>query len=144
MLTTPFTSSNHQAGLTLVEVMMAVLVFTVGILAVAALQGMSRQSTATARKSMFNSVAAGEQIEQILSMAYDDERLVDTDNGYNPETPDHGPFAIAKTGGTVEWEVHDDYPSKQFKRITVTVRWPDRGGAMRSFSYGYVKSRDLS
>ncbi len=129
--------------MTLIEVMIALMLFTVGLLAVAALQGASIDAEVQAQRSMHHSAAAGGQLEQILSMAYDDERLADPDRGYHPEEPDHGPFAIDAAGGTMEWEVQDDFPAPRFKRITVTVRWQNRGGAMRSFSYDYVKTKDV-
>ncbi len=140
----PLPSSVNQKGMTLVEVMIALLLFTVGVLAVASLPGLSMQNAASARRGMQNSAAAGGHIEQILSMGYEDERLVDQDRGYYPQNPDHGPFAIEGTNSTVEWEVQDNYPAPRFKRITITIRWPDRGGAQRSFSYGYVKTKDFS
>ena len=133
-----------QRGLTLVEVMIALAVFTVGILAVASLQGIGMNAISSAKKGIYDTVAAGGRLESILSMSYDDPLLIDTDDGYDPDNPDHGPFAIAATGSTIEWEVDDDFPAPSTKRISVTVRRPDRSGVFRTFTYEYVKSKDFS
>ncbi len=137
-------SCLEQQGMTLVEVMIALLIFSVGIMAVANMQITSMNSIATARKGIVNSVAAGGQMESILSKAYSDRLLIDRDDGFDPDSPDHGPFTIADSRSTIEWEVDDDFPAPNTKRIAVTVRWQGRGGVWRTFTYDYVKSRDFS
>ncbi len=131
-------------GLTLVEVMIALTVFSVGILAVANMQVVGIKSVTLAQTGMINTVAAGERIEQLLMAPYDDALLADTDQGFSLETPDHGPFPIDHSRSTIEWEVADDYPTVGTKRVSVTVRRLYSGGASGGqFTYEYVKSRDF-
>lgn len=131
----------NQNGLTLVEVMIALLIFTIGILAVAGMQLNSMRSTADAGKRLYDSVAASRELEKILSQPYDHPSLQDVDRGYHVDTPDHGPFPIQPGGSTVEWEVQDDFPTPASKRITVTIRSFGSNGQRRSFSYDYLKAR---
>lgn len=134
---------HGRQGLTLVEVMIALLLFSVGILAVAAMQNVGMAAFASAQRSSANSLQAGDRIEEILSRPYEDPLLVDADNGYNPAAPDHGPIALSSGRGTIEWEVDDDFPVSGSKRITVTIRAPTHGLGGGAFSYDYAKARDL-
>lgn len=136
-------SINH-CGLTLIEVMIALAVFAVGILAVASMQSVSMNSNSLAQKGMFDSVSAAGQLERILALPYTDPRLSDPDHGFSPDTPDHGPFTIPSTGSLIEWEVQDDFPAPGTKRITVTIRKSGRQGGGRTMTYEYVKSKDFS
>jgi len=134
---------RDRQGLTLVEVMIALLLFSVGILAVAAMQNVSMAAFAKAQWSSTNSLQAGERIEAILSIPYEDPQLFDADDGYAPAAPDHGPLPLSSGRGTIEWEVDDDFPVSGSKRITVTIRAPTHGLGGGAFSYDYVKARDL-
>ena len=132
-----------QAGLTLLEILIAMLIFSVGILAVASMQGMGMQANTRARQQIFDTVEAGRQIESVLAMDYANPMLADPDDGFDPDHPDHGPFIIEWTGSTIEWEVDDDFPASNTKRIRITVRWKARGGGQRTFQYHYVKAKDF-
>ncbi|MBI5063556.1 MAG: prepilin-type N-terminal cleavage/methylation domain-containing protein [Desulfatitalea sp.] len=135
--------SRNQNGLTLVEVMIALAIFSVGILAVAAMQNVGMTALARARSGSDHSRQAAGQIEAILSMDYDDPTLVDGDNGYHPETPDHGPQPLPGGQASIEWEVDDDFPFPGTKRISVTVHAPANGRGGGPVVYDYVKARNF-
>jgi prepilin-type N-terminal cleavage/methylation domain-containing protein len=129
-------------GLTLVEVMIALAIFSVGILAVAAMQNVGMAAMTRAHRGSDQARQAAGQIEAILSMDYDDPALADGDNGYHPESPDHGPQPLPGAKATIEWEVDDDFPFPGTKRIAVMVRPQanDQGGPV---VYDCVKARNL-
>jgi type IV pilus assembly protein PilV len=129
-----------QQGFTLIEVMIGLFVFSVGILAVAGMQVCSLHCTSKASRGTLDAVAVATQLEQILSLPFEDAGLVDTDDGHYPEHPDHGPFRIESTSSSIEWEVDDDFSAKGLKRISITVRWNSGRRQFGSFSYDYVKS----
>jgi hypothetical protein len=129
--------------MTLIEVMIALLIFTVGVLAAAAMQGTGIAGIATAQQGIYNSVAAGNLLEHMMSLPCDDASLADTDSGFFPERPDHGPHLLADGRSTIEWEVADDNPVPGAKRIRVTVRRPTKGGTTAIFSYDYLRSTDF-
>jgi len=134
--------TKDARGLSLVEVMMALLIFSIGVLAVATMQGTGMAAVSTAQRGIYNSVAAAGHLEQMLSLPFDDPLLMDNDGGFYPEAPDHGPFVLADGRSSIEWEVVDDFPVPGAKRIRVTVRRRDRGGTAGVFSYEHVKTRD--
>ncbi len=129
-------------GLTLVEVMIALAIFSVGILAVAAMQNVGMAAMSRAHSGSDHARQAAGQIETILSMDYDDPVLADGDNGYYPESPDHGPQPLPGAKASVEWEVDDDFPFPGTKRIGVTVR-PQAPGQGAPVVYDCVKARSL-
>lgn len=129
-------------GVTLIEIMIALFVFTVGVLAVASMQGVGMAGISRARQGHVHSLSAGAYIEKLLSLPFDDPLLVDEDNGFYPETPDHGPFGLADGSGRIAWEIADDVPVPGGKRIRMMVTAQGRGGAPRTFTYDYVKVRE--
>lgn len=122
--------------------MIALTIFSIGILAVASMACTGMRGITIALRTTYQSLAAGAYIEDILSRPYGDALLVDTDNGYAPCSPDHGPFEVDTTPATIEWEVDDDFPAPGTKRISLTVRHNGRG-RMRTITYEYVKAKDF-
>ena len=133
----------NQKGLTLIEVMIALAIFSVGILAVAAMQHVGMASLSKARQGSDLSRLAAGQIEAIMSMDYDDPSLADGDDGYYPEAPDHGPQLLLGGKASIEWEVDDDFPVPGTKRISVTAHALTNAQGPAPFSYDYVKARNL-
>lgn len=132
---------HPSKGFSLVEVMIAVFVLSVGIIAIAGMQSTSRSSVAYSRLTVLDAVSVGRHIEQMLSLPYNHIQLADTDAGYFPQQPDHGPYPLANASSTIEWEVQDGFPSANAKRVAVTVRRPGKGGQMLKVCYNHIKVR---
>lgn len=71
--------AKNVQGFTLVETMIAMVVLTVGILALYTMQTTSIRYNATANAITGSSTWAAEQIEQLLALDYNDPQLTDTD-----------------------------------------------------------------
>jgi hypothetical protein len=119
--------------------MMAMLIFTVALLAVGSMQARSMKIGGDARRALGHSIAAGETLEAILALPFDDPLLRDSDDGYAPDQPDHGPFKLSASAGTIEWEVDDQFPVADAKRIHITVRITGISGGHKVSTYDYVK-----
>lgn len=132
-----------QRGLTLIEIMIALTLFSVGILAVATMQVVSLKALSKSHVSLYNCAAAAAQIEYLLMLPYDSSELADPDDGFHPDMPDHGPRIIKNTGATIQWEVDTDYPVPGAKRIQVTIYQNTKDRRERLFTYEYVKSSAL-
>jgi len=133
---------SSSRGATLLENMIAILLFSVGILAAAAMSGTSMKAITQAQRGLYNSVSAAGTIEGLLALPYDSALLLDADDAFDPSSPDHGPFAIEESRSRIAWEIQDDFPAPGTKRISVTVQRPDSGGRGVSFTYEYIKARD--
>jgi prepilin-type N-terminal cleavage/methylation domain-containing protein len=107
----------NKEGFTLLEVIFAVSILTVGILSVAVMQASSLRGNAFAWGTSEASNVAMAQIEAMLEWSYDDARLTDD------ETHDGG-----TTGKyNISWTVADDAVINQTKTVNVTVSWRDHG-----------------
>ena len=98
-------------GFTLIEVLIALGIFSIGIMAVGALQITSTNSNTRARIHTEEYSWVVDQIERLTALSYDDAAL---DADANPHSAVQGPY-------TVSWTVVDDAPVTGAKRIAVTV-----------------------
>ena len=96
-------------GFTLIEVMIAMAIFSIGILAVGAMQINSTNTNTRARIHTEESTWVVDQIERLTALGYDDADL------------DAGDHAVVQGPYTVSWTVTDDSPVAGAKSITVTV-----------------------
>lgn len=96
-------------GFSLIEVLIAMAIFSVGILAVGAMQINSTNTNTGARIHTEMSTWVVDQIERLTALDYDD-----TDLDAGDHEVDQGPFSVA-------WTVADDSPVAGVKRIVVTA-----------------------
>ena len=119
--TTKKTHRSNEQGFTLVEVIIAMVIFSFGTLAIVNMQISSMQGNSTARRITAQSVVAQNKLEQLFVLAYDNPWLepagnppgADSDGNTHQETTPHG--------YTVSWDVIDDDPIADSKLVTVTV-----------------------
>ena len=117
---------KEQNGFTLLEVIIALFIFSIGLLAVASMQmtaikGNYFSGTLTEATSW-----AGDQMETLMSLPYAD--------------PDLAAGSSTQEGiYTIAWSVADDDTTNNTKTITITVTWPDRG--LRTLVLAGIKAR---
>jgi len=79
-------SHQKEAGFTLIEVIIALAILTIGILSVNAMQITAINGNATASRLTIASTWAGDQVERLMALDYDDIALTDQqsegDTGY--------------------------------------------------------------
>ena len=114
-------------GFTLIEVLIAMAIFSVGILAVGAMQINSVNTNTGARIHTEESTWVVDQIERLTALDYDNADLTAGDH-----TVVQGPY-------TVQWTVTDDSPVAGAKRIAVTAT----GGHQRArtITIEFIKAR---
>jgi prepilin-type N-terminal cleavage/methylation domain-containing protein len=104
-------------GYTLIEVVIIIAIFSIGILAVSALQTTSVKGNASSRRMTEATALAENQLERLLELPYDDN---DLDPALNPHVATQGPY-------TINWNVTDsDLDTdgvNDAKTISVTVNW---------------------
>ncbi len=113
--------NRREKGFTLIEVMVAMGIFAIGILAVASMEITASHSNRSARLRTEGVTLASERLENLISQGY--ASILDgSDNG-----------------GEIDllWTVQDDTPIVNTKTITVTASWDDRGGT-RSADFSYI------
>jgi type IV pilus assembly protein PilV len=156
--------STDEQGFTLIEILIAITVFAIGILAVgkmqiAAIQGNSRANHLTEAVTLAQS-----KMEELISLNYNDPLLDDDDGDGTDQDPDDdgiddsdnddfGLNDIGNADGTdqyqtpgnlqynIFWNIAPDEPTTDTKIVRVIVTWRSRGGLTRNVSFDAVKAR---
>ena len=119
---------KKEEGFTLIEVLIALSIFAVGMLAVAAMQTTSIRVNSSAGKMTTSITLAQDQMEKFLNIPYTDPQLAQAGS----------PFTLPANadGYVVSWNVTDDSPISNKKTITITVT-----GRGKTLQFVGVKSR---
>lgn len=102
----------NNRGFTLLEVLFALAIFSIGILAIASMQISSINGNSAARMQTEATTLATARLEQLSALPYDHE-LLDPYND-NPHQATSGSY-------TIVWNVSDDDPIPETKTINITV-----------------------
>ena len=102
---------KKENGYTLIEVLIALTIFAVGLLAVAGMQTSAIRMNSTAGKLTNLSAWGMDKIEELSALPYSDPLL---DPAVNPHQEQVGDY-------TISWTVIDNNPITNTKNITVTV-----------------------
>ena len=117
-------------GFTLIEVLIVMAIFSIGILAVAAMQVTSTKSNASARRMTEATALAENQIENLMQVSYDH---ADLNPATNPHESAQGPYTINWNATEVDLDADGTNDSKT---VDVTVNW--NYGRDRSVSIQYI------
>lgn len=148
-------SHSGQKGFTIIEVLIAVTVLIVGILATGVMQLTAIGGNSLANRTTQATVLASGTIEELMKVGYDDPLLAATVTGnmINPRdasilTPALGDLENVTVpdqqpdGFEVFWQVRDNYPFVDCKTIRVIVRRADRG-VMRAVALDAIRTRPI-
>ena len=119
--------SNKEKGFTLLEVLIAISIFAIGILGVASMQITAIGGNTSARTHTEAATWAADRVERLMALPYNHP---DLDAANNPHPATEGVYNIV-------WNVTDNTPITNTKTITVIVTWNTRG-ANRSVSMQHV------
>ena len=148
----------HSEGFTLLEVMVALAIFSIGILGVAKLQLSATSGTSSSRGYTEASSLGQRQVEYLISLPYDNALLGDTNgDGTNQDVDndgsddDGGNFGLDNTAAgadqtvtvntvyNLSWNVAVDEPASGTKKIRLIVQWQSSGFAVRQIVFDAVK-----
>ncbi|MBW1800743.1 MAG: prepilin-type N-terminal cleavage/methylation domain-containing protein [Deltaproteobacteria bacterium] len=110
---------DKEGGFTLLELIVAISILTVGILAVASMQVASIRGNAFADGVTEGSTCATDRMEKLRRVSWDDPDLTTGSPHDDPSAP---------AGYSVSWTVTEDTPVEETKTIEVTVNWEEYGG----------------
>ena len=153
---------NNARGYTLIEILIAMVILSVGILGVTQLQLSFMQSNAKSSIITTGSAQTQTKIEELLALDYDDDFLDDDDgdgtghdldgDGIDDDgeaknfgldhigaAADEGP--INSDRYTFFWNVAVDHPANETKTINVIVQWPDEKNVVRTVNYTFIKAK---
>jgi len=144
-------SATDDRGFSLLEVMLGMVIFMIGMLGVIAMQVAMVRGTDFSAKVTEAATLAANQLERLMAVSYTDARLDDTDgdgtgqdtdndgvddDGGNFGLDDTGNQADSQTTGTgtngqfnIYYNVAVDEPASKCKTIRVIVSWSEKGNA---------------
>lgn len=106
---------TNNDGFTLLEVMIALVILSVGLLGLAALQLVAVKSNAFSSEMTYATMLAQEHAERLKSLPFTDANLT---------AGTHSAMGSSKgVQYTVTWIVWDNVPAENMKSVSVTVRW---------------------
>ncbi|MDP3286269.1 MAG: prepilin-type N-terminal cleavage/methylation domain-containing protein [Desulfobacterales bacterium] len=120
---------SDDRGFSLIEVMIALAIFSIGILGVASMQILSINYNSHARQTTEGTSLGVERMERLMTLLYAD---ADLDPATNPHTVTSGIYNIT-------WNVTDNTDNKA---INMTISWTARGGT-KNILLNYVKPQDI-
>ena len=127
--------SQKDQGFTLIEVLIAITIFAVGLLAVAAMQISAINVNSTAGQITTRITWAQDKLEELMALPYSDPWIEDL--GDPPSGMDSDGNAHQETTSDdyiISWTVTDDTPISGTKLITVAVT-----GRGKTTRVSYVK-----
>ena len=155
--------STDEQGFTLIEILIAITIFAIGILAVGKMQITAIQGNSRANYLTEAATIAQSKMEELISLDYNDSLLDDDDSdGTNQDADDDGiddggnDFGLNDNTGNADgseqyqavgnlqynifWNIALDEPTTDTKIIKVIVTWT-HGGLTRNVSLEAVKVR---
>ena len=156
--------STDEQGFTLIEILIAITVFAIGILAVGKMQITAIQGNSRANHLTEAATIAQSKIEELISLNYNDPLLADGDlDGTNQDSNDDGiddggndfglnDNTVGNADGSEQyqagnlqynifWNIAPDEPTADTKIVRVIVTWRSQGGLTRNVSLEAVKVR---
>jgi type IV pilus modification protein PilV len=109
--------SETEKGFTIIEVLIAVSILAIGILAVSTMQVSSIRGNAFASRQTEGATIALDRMEKLMSLSYENTDLAGGSHS-DPSPPN---------GYSVVWDVENDSPLDNTKRVIVTVMWIGHG-----------------
>lgn len=131
-----FRLKRSQKGFTILEVMIAMAIFAIGILGVAKMQIKSQTGNTSARTITQGTTYTQDRIERLMSVPYTDPIMA--------AGPGNATVAGASSGETytLNWTITDNNPIVNTKQIAITATWNDQG-LTRNFSTNYYRARNF-
>ena len=118
---TEIRAMQNDTGFTIIEVVIAISILAVGLLGVAAMQTSAIQVNSAAGQMTTRMNWAQDKMEELKALAFSDPWL---EAGGNPTGVDSAGNTHEQTtsdGYTVRWDIADNSPVPNTKRIVVTV-----------------------
>ncbi len=117
---------HEDDGYTIIEVLVAIAIFAIGMLAIASMQIGATQGTTTARSNTELTALAEDQMERLTRLPFDDDDLVANHDG-NSSTGNVHTDDANHSRFRAEWWVTDNDDLMETKTVTLTARDMSRG-----------------
>jgi type IV pilus assembly protein PilV len=126
-----------EKGFTLSEVLVAIVVLSLGLLGLETMHIAAIQVNTIASRMTQATTLAQERAELLMALPYNDPTLADTTSkgSFTSYTDPQPP-----QGYTIRWEVDTDVPSAGIKTVNIYVTWKNKASPSKSFNLAVQKS----
>ena len=111
---------KQQDGFTLIEVLIALTIFAVGLLAIAAMQTSAIRMNSTGGRLTELTALGIDRMENLMSLPYTNPWLDSSGNWPNND-PAGNTHQVITNGYQIRWDIVDNSPAANTKSITLTV-----------------------
>lgn len=143
---------RDATGLTLIEILIAMVIFAMILLAITGFMAMIAENNAYNHNFLVSSLIGQAKMEEMQNVPYGSAALVGTWTGFTPNssagfTPAGWQFlsatGLVNPGGPyqMQWRVAVDQPSLMRKTIEVRTRWVDGKGKNHTLGFIGTKAR---
>lgn len=105
--------TKSEGGFTIIEMIMAISLLSIGLLAIANMQIMAMKGNASARWQAEQTTHAQDKMEELMALAYTHADLDPAGTPHNEANP--------PDNFTITWDVVENIPVMDMKQITVTA-----------------------
>jgi len=139
----------NDRGFSIIEVMIAISILSIGILALASMQVAAMRGNSFAGGVTEGSTWALDQIEKLMSLPWTDASLQDADLdgaggleniGIDTGTQADADFRVIRGRYAIHWNVADNVVTANTRTVNVIVTWTDHG-VQKSVSIQRVVAR---
>ena len=129
---------REEDGLTIIETLIAIVIFSIGLLAIINMQIGARKISSQAMNMTQAINLANHKMEELISLGYDDDTIKDNNS-------DIGSFTEYTENNVqnmydVQWKVDDNSPMNNTKTIIVNVSWVSTG-IQKQISFEFIKAK---
>ena len=128
MLTGLRKNKNNKSGFSMVEALIAAVIFAVAVVGVFATSAALKKPTVVSDKKLTAAYIGKQVLEDLRSKVDQREWLTGSLATYNLALGDHGPFTFNnptyQVAYNVMWTV-SSVPNSDARQVLVTIQWPD-------------------
>ena len=134
----------NDSGFTLLEILIAIVIFSIGLVAVARMQVSSIRGNFCSQEVTDATILAKDKIEELMAMDYNNLNFlsdVDADGNNGGGLDDTGAaadYAQAIGRYTLSWNVAIDFPIQSTMTLRIIVNWQDKGQT-KNVTMDYMK-----